>query len=388
MKLMKIFGMVFALHVALACVVVLIQGCRSTANQPAGNGGAVAGAPPADSENWTTGSASTTDASSPVDPYYPPVAPIASTPLSGLSPAERARTEPTRPTNPGDYISVDVPPALTPPPPAEPITYVIRSGDSFWRIARANNTTIGELQRLNPDVKPDSLRPGMVIKLPGTAPATSATATPAPNFGSGVSSAASTSTYVVRPGDSLSRIAARNGTTVAALREANNLRSDVIQVGQSLLIPGGTAGTPTATYDIAPPAPTGESAEAVTFVVQTGDTLGEIARKFDVTVRDLMDANNITDPKRVRAGTRLVIPGFQAVGTGAIPRPPPSSTTPARPAPREAETPRLPPPGTTTPLPPPTSVPPAQERPPELDALPSDVDAPPVQPLDDPVPAP
>src|SRR5690606_26961867 len=109
------------------------------------------------------------------------------------------------------------------------------------------------------------------------------------------------STYVVRAGDSLSKIAARNGTTVAALRELNGLRSDVIQVGQTIQIPGGSSSAtgPAPSYDVAPLTPPGGGAEQVTFVVQRGDTLGEIARKFDVTVSELMAANNITDPRRI-----------------------------------------------------------------------------------------
>lgn len=386
MKLMKIFGMVFALHVALACVLVLIQGCRSSTPHRAAASDAtvvtpIPSTPPSD--NWSNqGSAAATAQS---DSYYTPPATTNATPLSGLSPAERARTEPTRPANPGDFIRVDVPQntTISTPAPAEPADYVVRSGDSFWRISRAHNTTIAELQRLNPGVKPDSLRPGMTIKVPGSAPA----APPSPgsgSFGAGVTSTAASSTYVVRAGDSLSKIAARNGTTVAALRELNGLRSDVIQVGQTIQIPGGSSSAtgPAPSYDVAPLTPPGGGAEQVTFVVQRGDTLGEIARKFDVTVSELMAANNITDPRRIRVGQKLVIPGFEAVGSGSIPRSTPAPAT-RLPAPASTSSPLLPPPGTSTP-----PAPAPSDRPPELDAPPGDIDAPPVKPLDDPVPAP
>ncbi len=385
MKLMKIFGMVFALHVALACVLVLIQGCRSTPGRASDDTSAAAPAvTPVASENWSSQSSSSaapTSAAAPTESDYESSAPITGPTLGGLSPAERARTEPTRPADPSAYISTGVPAAIAPPPPA-PTNYVVRSGDSFWKIARANNTTTREIQRLNPNVKADSLRPGMVLKIPGTASSPLPAEALSPGEDSGVSSAAASSTYVVRSGDSLSKIAARNGTTVAALREANNLRSDVIQIGQSLVIPGGGAATGPSNgsliNDYTPPP--AENGNEMTFVVQRGDTLGEIARKFDVTVHDLMAANNISDPRRIRVGQKLVIPGFQAVGTGAIPRPAPAPSRATTSAPSSAS----PPPTTTTPEP--TS--PTTDRPPELDAPPPSGEAPPVQPLDDPVPAP
>lgn len=384
MKLMKIFGMVFALHVALACIVVGIQGCRSstTPSQPNSTAATVP-APAPDNPNWSTQAAAM---NAPVveDSYYTPSAPADSAPLLGLSPAERARTEPTRPLNPNEYISVSGPETTLVAPPPEPASYVVRSGDSYWRIAKANNTTIAELQRLNPGVKPDALRPGMTIKVPGTASALTPSPVAPVSPGSGVTSAAASSTYIVRPGDSLSKIAARNGTTVAALRAANTLRNDIIQVGQSLMIPGGTGTSAPVSYDVAPLTPPGASADEVTFVVQRGDTLGEIARKFDVTVSDLMAANNITDPRKLRLGQKLVIPGFRAVGTGAIPRPA-SETRPATPP---ANQPLLPPPGTTPNPPANETPPPANGRPAEFDAPPVDLAAPPVQLLDDPVPAP
>lgn len=58
----------------------------------------------------------------------------------------------------------------------------------------------------------------------------------------------------------------------------------------------------------------------VIYVVQSGDTLGAIAAKYGVSTQALMDANGITDPKLVRAGTRLVIPvGAQPAAPAATP---------------------------------------------------------------------
>jgi LysM repeat protein len=66
--------------------------------------------------------------------------------------------------------------------------------------------------------------------------------------------------------------------------------------------PAPPTSTPTATPTIPP------TATPIIYVVQTGDTLGAIAAKYGVTTQAIMDANGITDPRLIRAGSRLVIP--------------------------------------------------------------------------------
>lgn len=116
-----------------------------------------------------------------------------------------------------------------------------------------------------------------------------------------------TFTYVVRPGDTLYSIAQRHGTTVAELVRLNDLpSSDYIKVGQSLQIPG-----------TAPPTP--EAPVTSVHVVQAGETLYAIARRYGVTLEDLVAANGITDPERIYVGQRLKIPGG-TVPPGPTPR--------------------------------------------------------------------
>lgn len=108
--------------------------------------------------------------------------------------------------------------------------------------------------------------------------------------------------YVVRRGDTLSRIATKTGTTVAQLRAANGLRGDLINVGQKLQIPG-AAPAPAA------PAPTAVVASSdnqvneinqiasvvteATHRVRRGDTLWAIANQYRTTVEELRMANNL-----------------------------------------------------------------------------------------------
>jgi LysM repeat protein len=99
-------------------------------------------------------------------------------------------------------------------------------------------------------------------------------------------------TYTVQPGDTLSEIAVENGTTIRDLVNANNLSSaDRIYVGQKLEIPGASGG--------------GGSVH----IVQSGESLSEIAAHYGLTLSALAAANGITNTNVVYIGTRLSISG-------------------------------------------------------------------------------
>jgi LysM repeat protein len=148
-------------------------------------------------------------------------------------------------------------------------------------------------------------------------------------------------TYTVGKGDSLWTIAKKQHITIAELTAANNLRaSSAVHVGQKLIIPGkppgvGSARTvePAASKaavvdkPVAPATSPRGSAESVRHVVRPGETLGAIARKYQVKVGEIATANNISDPAKIRPGMELMIPGWQtpsAAKTG-------KSTSTARP---------------------------------------------------------
>lgn len=125
------------------------------------------------------------------------------------------------------------------------------------------------------------------------------------------------STYTVGKGDSLWSIANKNHLTVAELAKANNIGvGTALQPGRKLIIPGGkVAAAPATAKTAATAAPARANGEAVKHTVQPGESLGIIARKYQVTTGELAAANSITDPSKVRAGQQLIIPGFKAVGS-------------------------------------------------------------------------
>jgi len=120
-------------------------------------------------------------------------------------------------------------------------------------------------------------------------------------------------TYTVAAGDSLWLIANKFGTSVAALKSANGLSGDIIYPGQTLVIPDKAA-------DIAPaPSPGQTQAPApqnntkwpdVTYIVQPGDTATSIAKKFGVSVQDILRYNYMEPDEWLNAGDKIAISGY------------------------------------------------------------------------------
>jgi LysM repeat protein len=121
--------------------------------------------------------------------------------------------------------------------------------------------------------------------------------------------------YIVNAGDNLFRIAINNDTTLDALRAANpQISGDLIQPGDRLNIPdcipsgGSTAGGSSTIGSVPIEGGTGATTPTTTHIVQAGETLGVIARQYDVTIASIIQANSLTDPNRLSVGQELIIP--------------------------------------------------------------------------------
>ena len=122
--------------------------------------------------------------------------------------------------------------------------------------------------------------------------------------------------YTVRPGDTVSHIAARTGASVAAIARANAL-ADVsrIRAGQVLSIPSASARTPRT-----PAAPV-----STTYTVRAGETVTGIAARHKTTVKAIISANSLRADGLILAGQKLTIPG--AAGAPAPARTPAATAT-------------------------------------------------------------
>jgi LysM repeat protein len=113
--------------------------------------------------------------------------------------------------------------------------------------------------------------------------------------------------HTVRRGENLSVIASRYGSSVGAIKQANGLRRSLIHPGQNLIVPR---------FGDLPAAPQHRRAEAGAYIVQSNDTLWDIARSFDVSVSALCAANEMSPRDVIRPGQRLQLPDGAAAGTG------------------------------------------------------------------------
>ena len=135
--------------------------------------------------------------------------------------------------------------------------------------------------------------PSAASPTPSPTPTPEATPTPTP----------APQTYTVQAGDTLLGIAERFGITVEDLQSKNELADpNNIFVGQKLQLP-----QPGERVQVETPVAGGGAADDV-YIVKAGDTLYAISQELDVTVEDLADLNEITDPSQLFVGRRLLIP--------------------------------------------------------------------------------
>ena len=165
---------------------------------------------------------------------------------------------------------------------AAAVTVTVRPGDNLTRLAARYGTTVAALAAANGITDRGRVYAGERLTLPATA-------------------APSTITVTVRRGDNLTGIAARYGTTVAALAAANHVTNpNVVRMGRQLAVPAGGGSAA---------AGGGPSAAAPGWVtVAPGDNLTGIAARYGTSAGALAAANRLSDPNRVLAGQHLVIP--------------------------------------------------------------------------------
>ena len=118
----------------------------------------------------------------------------------------------------GITIEECIGPDYTPPETTSYITYTVKKGDNLYSIASKYNTSVTAILNLN-NLTSNILSIGQVLKIPNS------------SSGNG-----SGTTYIVKRGDSLYSIARQFNTTVDSIKSKNNLKSNLLQIGQKLII--------------------------------------------------------------------------------------------------------------------------------------------------------
>ncbi|UHH05573.1 peptidoglycan endopeptidase LytF [Bacillus subtilis] len=178
-------------------------------------------------------------------------------------------------------------------------TYKVQLGDSLWKIANKVNMSIAELKVLN-NLKSDIIYVNQVLKTKSSGSDTSSK-----DNSSKSNQTSATTKYTVKSGDSLWKIANNYNLTVQQIRNINNLKSDVLYVGQVLKLTGKASSGSSSSSSSSSNASTGTT---TTYTVKSGDSLWVIAQKFNVTAQQIREKNNLkTDVLQV--GQKLVISG-------------------------------------------------------------------------------
>lgn len=163
-------------------------------------------------------------------------------------------------------------PVVTPPAQSSTIAYTVRSGDTLSEIAQKYGTTVNEIASLNNISNPNIIYVGQYLLIPTTSNAQVSIST----------------TYTVKSGDTLSGIANMFGTTYQKLAEINGIANpNKIYPGQVLKI--------------------NSTSSVTTYTVKSGDTLSEIAQKYNTTVDNLVSKNGIKDKNKIYPGQVLKI---------------------------------------------------------------------------------
>lgn len=133
-------------------------------------------------------------------------------------------------------------------------------------------------------------------------------------------------THKIKPGESLGVIASRYQSSVATIREANNIRGNTIIAGQQLLVP--MAAAQQRNYELSEGerlktthkiAKRKTGVEPVKYIVKPGDSLWELSRKFSVSTRVLAKWNGMAPTDTLYPGRELMIFGGEATQMAALP---------------------------------------------------------------------
>ena len=301
MKVSKIFGCVIGLHLGVIAMLLVQPGCRTkqpptrTYSQERTSGGLI--------EAIGQGSGSGLDSAF----------------NAGFDDSSAAPDD-------NDFSEFD---AITPVAPLSdggqtvPVagpsfeTYTVKKGDNLWTIARRSNVSLNELYAANGLDTTSILSIGQELQIPVEGSTATVTA-PSPDTYQPTSFNQGSTEYMVKRGDSLSKIANQFDTSVRAIKAANGLSSDLIRVGDKLVVPVSSSSTGTSSAMTAAPsdsissssaAPSFSASGARTHTVKSGEYPGKIASQYDMTTDELLALNGITDPRKLQVGKVLKVSG-------------------------------------------------------------------------------
>lgn len=207
-------------------------------------------------------------------------------------------------------------------------TYTVKKGDNLWTIAKRSNVSLNELYAANGLDTTSILSIGQQLQIPVEGSTATVTA-PSADIYQPTSFNQGSTEYTVKRGDSLSKIANQFDTSVRAIKAANGLSSDLIRVGDELVVPvsgstGNSSGLPAVSSDSissSSTAPSFSTSGARTHTVKSGEYPGRIASQYGMTTDELLALNGITDPRKLQVGKVLKVSASDSTANVAPPVP-------------------------------------------------------------------
>ncbi len=326
MKKLTTLSTVIALHIAVISMMFIQPGCGSTSeeNKPDAKSQASDAVNLSEPMEGDSVSANAPEADKLAEEQPEPALPEGS---AGL------RAAPTRPTGTwnmngsgkviveestpqNDAVSVQAPADTQPQevqnkvPTLKLSVYKVQKGDSLWSIAKKHNVPFGEILKANGMTSNSKIKIGQEIQIPSITKAaensavSSATATDKPAEQKAAVSSGKETVYVVKKGDSLSKIAVMHRVKVSQIKELNGLSSDMVRIGQKLKIPESKNVVASVVLNKDAQASTGEAIHTVS----KGETLGAIAKRYGTSVSKIVSRNAIKDPRKIRVGQKIIVP--------------------------------------------------------------------------------
>jgi LysM repeat protein len=173
---------------------------------------------------------------------------------------------------------------------------VVQPGETLSEIAERNGVGLQQLMRLNGIQNPKLVQAGQRLVLPGAAKGGDAKG----------------GTVVVQPGETLSEIAERNGIGLQQLMRLNGIQNPaMVEAGRRLVVSGGSTAAGSGV----------RNSRSFSYTVKEGETLSELAERYDTTVQLLLQRNRIGSPSELQAGSQLLIPGNRPTTSSGTSKP-------------------------------------------------------------------
>ncbi len=189
---------------------------------------------------------------------------------------------------------------------AQEQVHIVQPGENLYRIALRYGVGMEAIIKANNIADPRRIFSGQRLIIPNFDPSPAVVENP--------TVASAPAYHIVRRGETLDTIARMYGLTREQVLQSNNIANpNLIYAGQQLLVwglpvavdaPANTDSSPSADAG-APPV---ESVPTTIYIVQPGEHLAQIARRFGVSVNDIVRANNLTNPNFIFFGQTLIIP--------------------------------------------------------------------------------